>query len=174
MVKGIKKLSIEKAMEKRFSTRKKQDLHRLKRVGLIVDADAAEVEKLQSKLLSVFSLSKNQLSSLIFKENKEQEKEQEIYFSEKDFTWRGRLKKESKLNEFLAQDFDLLINYFSEDKLVLHWVSASAEAKLKVGLANEEKRLNDIEIVVKEEEIELFMSELKKYVNIITDSWKNL
>lgn len=166
---GIKRLSIQRAIEKRFSARKKQDLQSLKRVGLIVDPHAVDVEKLQAELLSAFSLSKNQLSSVVFKESKTDENEQEIYFSEKDFNLRGILKKESQLKDFLAQDFDLLVNYFSENNLALLLVSASAEAKLKVGLPHEEKRLNDIEIVVKKEESELFISELKKYVNIITD-----
>lgn len=166
---SIKKFGIEKALEKRLLSRKKQDLHSLKRVALVVGSHSVDVERLQKKLLSAFSLSKNQLSSFIYKESKENEKEKEICFSEKDFNWRGGLKKESRLNDFLAQDFDLLVNYFSENNLALQLVSASTEAKLKVGVAHEEKRLNDIEIVVKKEESGVFISELKKYVDIIKE-----
>lgn len=165
---SIKKISLEKALEKQLLSRKKHDLHSLKSVALIVDLHLVDVEKLQKKLLAAFSLSKNQLSSFIFDATGGDGKEHKICFSEKDFNWRGRLKKESKLNDFLAQDYDLLVNYFSGNSLILQMVSASAEAKLKVGLAHEEKRLNDIEIVVKKEESEIFISELKKYVNIIT------
>lgn len=165
MIKGIKKFSVKKNIEKHFSLRKNEPLINLNRIGLIVDANFNE-QRLIKVLSTTFSLNSNQLSTIVFKENKGKEIEG-AFFTEKDIDWRGVFKKESEVKSFLAQDFDLLINYFSRDNLALLLVAASAEAKLKAGFSHQEKRLNDMEILVQEEEPSLFVKEIKKYTDII-------
>lgn len=93
------------------------------------------------------------------------------YFTEKDFNWKGEIKNK-RFKSFIEEPHDLLIGYFNESNLYLENAVLQSKAKFKVGFANVNQHLYEMEIVEHPKEIESFLSELKKYL-IILNKLKN-
>jgi hypothetical protein len=55
-------------------------------------------------------------------------------FSNKDLSWTATFDK-SEVKEFIAQKFDLLLNYYDTEKPALLLVSNQSKAAFKVGFA---------------------------------------
>jgi hypothetical protein len=88
------------------------------------------------------------------------------FFTEKDFNWRGEPKKGS-FKSFLDEPFDLLIGYFNKNNLYLENAVLRSNAKFKVGFAKVNQSLYDLEIAEYPTKVEVFLSELKKYLVIL-------
>lgn len=93
------------------------------------------------------------------------------YFTEKDFNWKGEVKNKS-FKSFLEEPHDLLIGYFNKNHLFLENAVLRSKAKFKVGFANVNQELYDMEIDELPNKMESFLSELKKYL-IILNKLKN-
>ena len=89
-----------------------------------------------------------------------------VYYNDKSFGVKGAIKNES-LKEFIDKDYDVLINFYAEDKIELHFVAAASKAKFKVGFAEVDNRINDLIIGSATNNTNLFMTELKKYLKIL-------
>jgi hypothetical protein len=88
------------------------------------------------------------------------------FFTEKDFNWKGEVKNKY-FKSFIEEPHDLLIGYFSKNNLYLENAVLRSNAKFKVGLANVNQSLYDMEIAEYPTKIESFLSELKKYLIIL-------
>ena len=64
-----------------------------------------------------------------------------MVFSIKDISFGGVINKKV-VQEFVDYPFDLLINYFDEEKLPLLLVSKLSKAKFKVGFSNVDARIH--------------------------------
>ncbi|WP_397447195.1 DUF6913 domain-containing protein [Polaribacter sp. R77954] len=93
------------------------------------------------------------------------------FFNEKDFNWKGEVKNKY-FKSFIEEPHDLLIGYFNKNNLYLENAVLRSKAKFKVGFANVNQALYDMEIVETPTKIESFLSELKKYL-IILNKLKN-
>ncbi|TXD53093.1 hypothetical protein ES044_09955 [Polaribacter sp. IC066] len=93
------------------------------------------------------------------------------FFTEKDFNWKGEPKK-GPFKSFIDEPFDLLIGYFNKNNLYLENAVLRSNAKFKVGFAEVNQRLYDLEIAEYPTKVESFLSELKKYL-IILQKLKN-
>lgn len=93
------------------------------------------------------------------------------FFTEKDFNWKGKVKNKY-FKDFIETPHDLLIGYFNKNNLYLENAVLRSNAKFKVGFANVNQQLYDMEIAEQPTRIESFLSELKKYL-IIMNKLKN-
>ncbi|WP_439130966.1 DUF6913 domain-containing protein [Polaribacter sp.] len=93
------------------------------------------------------------------------------FFTEKDFNWKGEVKNKY-FKSFIEEPHDLLIGYFNKNNLYLENAVLRSQAKFKVGFANVNQSLYDIEIAEVPTKIDSFLSELKKYL-IILNKLKN-
>lgn len=87
-------------------------------------------------------------------------------FSNKDLGWNGNIKN-NDVAEFTKREYDLLINYYQEDNLMLKLVSVTTVARLKVGLGTPNTPINDLILNTPLNNFTIFKSELKKYLTIL-------
>ena len=72
----------------------------------------------------------------------------------------------SDANEFISYDYDLLINYFGNNK-ILTLISSKVNAKFRVGFDNSNKDINDIIFSNIFNNFAKFSNELIKYLKKI-------
>lgn len=89
-----------------------------------------------------------------------------VHFTEKDFSWRGEVTNVN-LQSFLEQPFDLLISFFDAKNLYLEFATLRSKASFKVGFAQVNNDLFDLEIIEKIENQESFLKEMKSYLKIL-------
>ena len=90
----------------------------------------------------------------------------DTYFNPKDFGWKGKIKN-IDLQSFIDTKFDVLISYYTNESIELKLITAASKANFKVGLTQDDKRVYDLIIDVKTKEIQLFKTELKKYLTVL-------
>lgn len=84
----------------------------------------------------------------------------------KDFNWKGELHNQNA-QEFLDKDFDVLVGYYKGSNEFMDLMISRSNAKFKVGFSGADERLFDLLIAVAPEKLDLFKSELKKYLIIL-------
>ena len=87
-------------------------------------------------------------------------------FSHKDLSWTATFDK-SEVKDFIAEKFDLLINYYDTEKAALLLVSNLSKANFKVGFLSVDKKLNHFMINTNAENYQVFVEELFKYLKIL-------
>ena len=87
-------------------------------------------------------------------------------FCHKDLSWTATFDK-SEVKDFIAQKFDLLINYYDTEKSALLLVSNQSKANFKVGFSSIDKKLNHFMIDTNAENYKVFIEELFKYLKIL-------
>lgn len=168
MFERLKRRSLKKVTERNLAHRDLSQLNStLKTLGFIVDEKLIQdfeplydfyVEfKLLPKDVKVFTFIevKKKLPSLL--QNQVQSK---------DFNWKGEMHNQNA-SEFLDKDFDVLVGYYEGKHEFLDAMISQSNAKFKVGFAGGDKRLFDLLISVKPNEIGTFKLELKKYLAIL-------
>ncbi|MGL2966049.1 DUF6913 domain-containing protein [Flavobacterium sp. XGLA_31] len=139
----------------------------IKTVGIIFDESYFyEREALVQELIQN-GIEENNIKFLVFKDKI---KKNEVFdypvFSHKDLSWNGTFDK-NEVKEFIAEPFDLWINYYDTEKAALLLVSHLSKASFKVGFASVDKRLNHFMINTNAENYKVFMDELFKYLKIL-------
>jgi hypothetical protein len=81
-------------------------------------------------------------------------------------SWTATFDK-SEVKDFIAQKFDLLINYYDTEKSALLLVSNQSKASFKVGFSSIDKKLNHFMIDTNAENYQIFIEELFKYLKIL-------
>ena len=71
--------------------------------------------------------------------------------------------------EFLSREYDLLINYYTEEKLLLQLMTLKAKSRIKVGFGGVDEKLNDLIIKTSLGDFKTFKAELKKYLVILNE-----
>lgn len=99
------------------------------------------------------------------RKSKDQEYSIDVFFK-KDVNNFGKLKND-KLTGFTNHDFDLLINYYSEEKYPLKLVSAYCKASLKVGFSGVDPVSNDLILNCDIQNDQLFFQLLSSYIKVI-------
>ncbi len=139
----------------------------IKKVGILVfDKEFNDLEWL-SNLAKTLKINANELEILSLVSLKKEEVS--IFtntFSEKEIGWKGTLKSQV-IKDFVAKDFDLLINFYETENLALQLVTAISKAKFKVGIFKADENLNDLIIQTKLKDQTIFKTELVKYLNIL-------
>lgn len=164
----IKSFVLNKTLKKRLRNVKDESLNSpIVRVGLIVDeSNNLGTAALKQEIISNGIL-ENNIKVIVFRDVL---KSKEVYleptFGLKNLNLKGGFKQES-INEFISEEFDLLINYYNEEKPFLLLLTNSSKAKFKVGFSNIDKRLNHFLINIDPENYKGFTSELFRYLKIL-------
>jgi hypothetical protein len=141
--------------------------NKIKTVGILFDETYFyEREALVAELIQN-GIDEKDIQVLVFKDKI---KKNEVFdypvFSRKDFSWTAAIDK-PQVKDFIAKDFDLLINYYDTEKAPLLLVSHLSKAGFKVGFAAVDKRLHHFMINTHAENYKVFMDELFKYLRIL-------
>lgn len=139
----------------------------IKKVGIIIDETYFFEKDDFIKQLAFFGIDTISISLLIFK-NKIIKNEilNHITFSFNDLSWSGKIEN-TFVNEFIKEEFDLLISYYDTEKAPLLLVTNNSKANFKVGFSSVDKRLNHFMIDSNAENYKVFIDELFKYLKIL-------
>ncbi|MBU3681055.1 MAG: hypothetical protein FGM16_03845 [Flavobacterium sp.] len=141
--------------------------NRIHTVGILFDESYfTEKEALVQELLEQ-GIQPTAIQVLVFKNTiKKNETFSYPTFSHKDLSWKATFEN-TEVKAFIAQRFDMLINYYDMPKSPLLVVSNQSKALFKVGFASIDKKLNHFIINTTAENHTVFMSELVKYLKIL-------
>lgn len=138
-------------------------------VGILADLDAfSDVEALFG-LTEVLGIHPNAVKVLGYKSFYDKNSPYATpVFSDKDLGWKGAVEN-SYVLEFLGREYDLLINYFQGDNLLMQLVSLQARARIRAGLHGVDPAYNDLIFSCDISDFGMFTSELKKYLNVLKE-----
>ncbi len=169
ILKGLKRNAIKKSIEVNLEKRNasSQSISGLKTLAVLIDASYSINILSLVKLANELGVSPDKLTVIGYKEDKDIEDDKDAaYYNDKSFGVNGVVKSRS-LQEFIDKDYDVLISFYAENKIELNYVSAASKAKLKVGFAEVDNRINDLIIGATVNNPNLFIKELKKYLKIL-------
>ena len=164
---GIKRKSAEKYIVKELEKPKVPCSDKIKTIGVVVDATVFERFPYLNELADVFQVEKNNITVLYYLPNKKQAKLFEgAVYTDSDLGFGGRVKSVDA-NNFISTEFDGLINFYDEDKLLLNLISVASKSKFKIGFSSINNKINDFSVATSVKNIADFTTELKKYLIIL-------
>ncbi|MDH7448264.1 DUF6913 domain-containing protein [Aquimarina sp. 2201CG14-23] len=170
ILKGLKRNALKKSIESHIKKRKSQakGVSNIQSLAVLIDASQSVNVLSVVKLANELGVKSERLKVMGYKEDQKEisDDKDAAYYNDKSFGVGGTVKSNS-LNEFIQKEYDVLINFYSESKLELDYVAAASKAKFKVGFAEIDNRINDLVIGAANQNTNLFISELKKYLKIL-------
>ncbi|WP_298925630.1 DUF6913 domain-containing protein [uncultured Allomuricauda sp.] len=138
-------------------------------IGCIVDVDNFQNAEIFYDLIDEFSLRPNAIKIIGYKREYDKNSPYAIQiFSDKDLGWKGIIENGYVL-EFLGREYDLLINYYEEDNLMMKLLSVKTPARLKVGFGALDPKINDLILNTPFKDFKVFKGELKKYLKVLKE-----
>nr|WP_313779165.1 hypothetical protein [Allomuricauda onchidii] len=138
-------------------------------IGCIVDVDSFPNAEVFYELIDDFSLRPNAIKIIGYKREYDKNSPYAIQmFSDRDLGWKGVIENGYVL-EFLGREYDILINYYTEDNLMMKLLSVKTPARLKVGFGALDPKINDLILNTPLSDFEMFKSELKKYLKVLKE-----
>ena len=146
------------------SKRSKISEKKIRSVGIILSLDEyKDYDKLREIFVD-FGVNENKIKFITYISDKDfQLNHWDDYFNPKDFGWNGNITNIA-LTEFIDFKYDVLISYYRIDNIDLNLVTAKSKANFKIGISNFDQRLNDFIIDIGTQHIDVFKSELEKYL----------
>jgi len=141
----------------------------IRAIACIVDMDNFPNAEVFNELLKEFSLPPNAIQIIGYKRGQDKNTPFSIqFFTDKDLGWNGSIEN-SHVEEFISREYDLLINYYTEDKLLLKLLTAKVHARLRVGFTGIDANINDLMFATELKDFTTFKSELKKYLKVLKE-----
>lgn len=138
-------------------------------VGCIVDLDRFDHANLFYEFVEEYSLHPNSVKIIGYKGFYDKNSPYSTpVFSDKDLGWKANIENSYAL-EFLNREYDLLVNYYTDDKLLLQLMTVRTKARLKVGFGEVDRNLNDLIMNTPIEDFRTFKQELGKYLRILNE-----
>lgn len=138
-------------------------------LGCIVDLDRFEKSELFYQFQEEFSLRPNAIKIIGYKRLYDKNSPYATpVFSDKDLGWKGDIEN-SYAHEFLGREYDLLVNYYDEDNLLLNLMTVKTKARIKVGFKAVDSSFNDLIIDTPLKDFQTFKQELRKYLGIFKE-----
>ncbi len=168
ILKGLKRNAIKKNMESHLEKRNSSNgISSLKTLAILIDASLPVNILALVKLANELGVTSENLTVVGYKEDKEIIDDKDAaYYNDKSFAVNGSVKNNA-LQGFIDKNYDVLISFYTVDKIELNFVAAASKAKLKVGFAEIDHRINDLIIGATMNNTNLFIIELKKYLKIL-------
>ena len=168
---GIQSYFIEKKVRQSLQSTPKNNvehhLNRINKVALIVDEKSGFNVKHFNALKDQLKLNETAISILTIKTKCPKDTEPEDFtFCVNKVNWFGRVKSDS-YHSFIANDYDLMIDYVSSTSKYIQLIISSIKAPLKVGFAQNNSYFYNIILNIKPDNIEAFHKELIRYLNIL-------
>ena len=139
-------------------------------VGVLVDLDRFDNPERFYELIKAFSLRPNAVKIIGYKRSYDKNSPYATpVFSDKDLGWHGQIEN-SYVLEFLSRSYDLLINYFAEENLMMQLLSVKVKARLRIGFTGIDPAYNDLILGGDPADFGLFKSEMKKYL-VVLKQW---
>ncbi|WP_158979384.1 hypothetical protein [Cellulophaga sp. L1A9] len=143
--------------------------HGIASVGCIVDLDKFEDVNLFYQLVDEFKLRPNSVKIIGYKSFYDKNSPYATpVFSDKDLGWNGAIENGYAL-EFLSREYDVLLNYYSDEQLLLQLMTLKTKARIRVGFDTVDHKLNDLILQTPLSDFGLFQKELKKYLKIFKE-----
>ncbi len=143
--------------------------HGLTSVGCIVDMDQFDNADEFYQFQEEFSLRPNAVKIIGYKSYYDKNSPYSTpVFSDKDLGWNGKIENSYAL-EFLSREYDLLVNYYKEDNLLMQLMSVKAKARFRVGFMEIDSYFNDLILDIPLKDFKLFKQELKKYLGVLNE-----
>ena len=164
----IKDFSTKKIVKKSLSNVKHSSTDKqIKTVGLLIDETYLFEKELLIKELIQNGIQQETIKILVFRDKI---KKNEVFdypiYSNKDLSWIATIDNK-EVTSFINEPFDLLINYYDNEKTALLLVSHLSKASFKVGFSSIDKRVNHFIISTNAEDYKIFINELFKYLKIL-------
>ncbi len=138
-------------------------------VGILVDLDKFSDTEVFYQFVEDFKLRPNAIKIMGYKAYYDKNSPYATpVFSDKDLGWHGEVENSYAL-EFLSKDYDMLVNYFDEENLMLQLMSVKSKARIRVGFNEVDERLNDLILGTSIEDFKTFKQELKKYLKVFNE-----
>ncbi|MBS9767254.1 MAG: hypothetical protein KGV44_06915 [Flavobacteriaceae bacterium] len=154
------------ARKKRKITANKVTKNQRKIQSVLVIIDNIDFKEFVFKeLTDFFKENKATIQIEVFKK-KSSKAERLDYITSSDFGWFGGVS--DKINEFiLTKKYDLLINYSKVDEVYLKTLLLHCDYDFSISYAHLDNELYDMQISCDVNDIQLFTSEVKKYLKIL-------
>ncbi|HFS66594.1 MAG TPA: hypothetical protein ENK67_00055 [Flavobacteriia bacterium] len=167
---GIKHKILSKKIDGFIKKNNNTALHVLKpikTIGIIVNENSKFDFEHLKKLQKQIPIGSNNFSILTYKNKNESYNEfRGAFFYEKQVAFNGKIKSD-EVNNFLDQQFDMLIDYTGANTIYSEFLVAKSQAKFKVGHLVDKKNLYNFMISVPLDDIERFNKELIQYLKIL-------
>lgn len=164
----IKDFFLKKNIKKQLTNRTEASNDEIKTIGIIVDSTYFfDYEK----LLAEIKAKKNdfkEIKMLLYNDKiSHKDSLSQLSFSIKDVSLLGKIKV-IEVQDFISYPFDLLINFYDQEKLPLVQVSLLSKAKFKVGFSDSVTNVgNHLMIQSDSKNYKDFVAELFKYLKIL-------
>ena len=137
----------------------------INKVGCIIDTNL-DVDYYQVlELIEEIGLKEKDIKIISFSDTNFNDPFSKMRISKDSISFYGNIVS-SDANEFISYDYDLLINYFGNNK-ILTLISSKVNAKFRVGFDNSNKDINDIIFSNIFNNFAKFSNELVKYLKKI-------
>jgi len=138
-------------------------------IGCIVDLDMFDDANLFHQFVEDFSLRPNSVKIIGYKNFYDKNSPYATpIFSDKDLGWNGTIENSYAL-EFMSREYDLLVNYYTNDNLLMQLMTLKSKARIRAGFGEVDKNLNDLIIKTPISDFTLFKKELKKYLKVLKE-----
>jgi hypothetical protein len=139
----------------------------IKSVAVIVDLDKFDKAELFYEFVEDFKLRPNAVRIIGYKSYYDKNSPYATpVFSDKDLGWHGAIENSYAL-EFLSREYDMLVNYYNEENLMLQLMTVKTRARINVGFSEMDERLNDLILGTTLKDFGTFKKELKKYLKVM-------
>lgn len=161
---GLKFIEDELKKNRPFSEKKG-----VSSIACVVDMDNYPNAEAFESLRESLKLKPNAVHVIGFKRNEDKNGMFSIPFvTTRQLGWNGSIEN-GDFSEFVGRDYDVLINYYTDDKLMLKLMSAKVNARIRVGLQEADNEFNDLIFDCQLNDFKTFSSELKKYLKILKE-----
>lgn len=166
-LKGFREKSNKKVINSLLNTRKiSVTSSKVNHLGVLLHINEFDDFEAFRKLANKMNVLPNKLKIVAYTSNeKEVPNFWEVCFTEKDFGWKGTIKN-IELQTFVDTKFDALISYYLDEVTELKLITAKSQAQFKIGILQEDERLNDLIIKTKIKQFDVFQKEVLKYLHI--------
>ena len=164
----LKNFVIKKIINKSLSSEfVEADAHKIETVGVLIDQEyLGHIGKIKQSLTANHIKESNIQIIVRTARNKVDSVEGYPAYNASSISWNGIIESQA-INNFINTDFDLLINYYDQEKATLLLVSSLSKANFKVGFSTIDKRINHLIIDAAASEFQTFDKELFKYLKIL-------
>lgn len=165
ILKGLREKSNKKYLNKLLSQRQVNVSEKpIKSLGVILNLDEFNYFEAFQDFADTLKVHPNNVKILGFTENvKDGLNSWDLCFTPEDIGWKGAIKND-ELKTFLNKNFDVLISFYEKDVLELKILTAVCKANMKIGVFQEDERLNDLIVKTSLKELKVFKKEVFKYL----------
>ena len=138
-------------------------------IACIVDMDKFKDAEVFLSLRRKFGLQPNAVHVMGYKRGQDKHGMFSIPFcTDKDLGWNGSIEN-GDFSEFSGREYDVLINFFLEDRLVLKLMSTKINARIRAGLQGADNAMNDLIFDCQMSDFDTFSNELEKYLKVLNE-----